>query len=104
MILAEVVGTVVASKNADGVDRGRYLLVQATDDSGTVTGSEPMVALDAVQADRGQLVIVAQGSSCRQIMHTKDRAVDALIVGIVDTVDVALHGKKKEGNRGYRAV
>lgn len=46
------------------------------------------VALDLVQAGVGERVLVSQGSSCRQTEYTKNTAVDAVIVGIVDTVHV----------------
>lgn len=87
MMLARVVGTVTASRNADRVDRGRFLLVQPVDIRDDSPGV-PFLALDAVQADRGQLVLVSQGSSCRQLPETRERAVDALIVGIVDELDL----------------
>jgi microcompartment protein CcmK/EutM len=96
MFLARVVGTVVSTQNTDRIDRGRYLLVQPADESGSGSGT-PMIALDAIQANRDQLVLVTQGSSCRQLPETRDTAVDALIVGIVDTVDVA------GSDGGYRA-
>lgn len=96
MFLARVVGTVVSSTNADRVDRGRYLLVRAVDASGQESGT-PIVTLDAMSADRGQVVLISQGSSCRQLPQTRDTAVDALIVGIVDTVDVV------GSDGGYRA-
>ena len=86
MVLARVIGTVVASGNSDGVEGGRYLLVEPTDLTGEPDGSV-LLALDAIRSNRGDLVLVSQGSSCRQTAETKDRAVDALVVGIVDTVD-----------------
>jgi ethanolamine utilization protein EutN len=90
MTICRVVGTVVASERADEIDGATFFLVRETDTTGTADGSAAgatLIALDAVQAGEGDLVLVAQGSSCRQIMDTRDKAVDALIVGIIDLVD-----------------
>ncbi len=86
MTLARVVGTVVATRRSDGVSAPRFLLVQDCDQKGSLRG-ELLVALDAVGADRGQLVMLAQGSSCRWTHLTDDRPIDTLIVGIVDQID-----------------
>ena len=48
---------------------------------------EYLVALDMVGADRGQLVLLTQGSSCRWTARTDDRPMDTLVVAIVDTID-----------------
>ena len=91
MRIARVIGNVVVSQVADRLDGPNYLLVEPTTTSGEPSGG-PMVAVDAVQAGPGDLVIVSQGSSCRQIrrpesIDTVDKAVDALVVGVIDLVD-----------------
>jgi microcompartment protein CcmK/EutM len=91
MKIARVIGTVVASQIADRLGGPTYLLVEPATTSGDAAGG-PMVAVDAVQAGEGDLVLVSQGSSCRQIRHpdlpdTVDKAVDALVVGVIDLVD-----------------
>jgi microcompartment protein CcmK/EutM len=86
MMLSRVAGTVVASVRSDGVAGARWLLVEETDQRGAGKG-EYLVALDMVGADRGQLVLTAQGSSCRWTSRTDDRPMDALVVAIVDTID-----------------
>ena len=48
---------------------------------------EYLVALDMVGADRGQLVLLTQGSSCRWTARTEDRPMDTLVVAIVDAID-----------------
>lgn len=88
MILAQVTGTVVATNRADGIPDARYLVVEQCDHHGTGT-AQYHVALDMVGADRGEVVIVSQGSASRQHAYTNDRPVDAVIVGIVDTIDRA---------------
>jgi ethanolamine utilization protein EutN len=84
--LARVVGTVVADKRSDKVEGARFLLVEACGQKGDGKG-EFLVALDAVGADRGQMVMLAQGSSCRWTSLTDDRPIDTLVVGIVDCID-----------------
>ena len=99
MTLARVVGTVVASTVDDGVSRPKYLLVEPADQRGAVPsdgggvrgapGGAQIIALDVVGAGPGELVVLAQGSSARQTPETDKTAIDAVIVGIVDSVNVA---------------
>ncbi len=86
MTLSRVAGTVVATQRSDGVAGARWLLVEDCDQRGVGKG-EYLVALDMVGADRGQLVLTAQGSSCRWTHRTEDRPMDTLVVAIVDTID-----------------
>lgn len=83
MLLAEVIGTMVATRRVDRVNGGRYLVVQPLDTEGAPSG-ERLVGLDLVGADRRQTVLVSQGSSARQTVTTQNSAVDAVVVGIVD--------------------
>lgn len=83
MTLVKVVGTVVASqKTQTGVV---YRLVQPSRADGTIIGA-PLVALDTVSSRVGDLVLLAQGSSCRWTHETEGAPIDALVVGIVDEV------------------
>ena len=86
MIFARVAGTVVSTVRSDGIEGARHLLVEVCTYTGEPSGSY-MVALDQHQAGPGEMVIVSQGSSCRQTEQTFQRAVDALIVGIIDSVE-----------------
>ncbi len=86
MNLARVRGTVIATQRSDKVAGARWLLVEESDQKGAGKG-EYLVALDMVGADRGQLVLLTQGSSCRWTMRTDDRPMDTLVVAIVDTID-----------------
>jgi microcompartment protein CcmK/EutM len=86
MILGTVVGTVVSTRRADGIESARYLLVEQCDQQGT--GKQDFhVALDMINANYGEIVLVCQGSPCRQTLLTNDRPFDALIVAIVDLID-----------------
>ena len=51
-------------------------------------GVNTIVAVDSVGAGIGELVMFCQGSSARLAPNLKDAPVDAVIIGIVDTVDV----------------
>jgi len=86
MIFAKVVGTVVASQREDGMEGAAYLLVEVCDSKGT-TKEDYLVALDAVGAGYDELVLVSQGSSCRQTERTYQKPVDGMIAAIVDLVD-----------------
>jgi ethanolamine utilization protein EutN len=88
MNLARVRGTVVATRRSDKVEGATWLLVEECDQRGAGKG-EYLVALDMVNANRGQLVLLTQGSSCRWAFRTEDRPMDTLVVAIVDHIDQA---------------
>jgi ethanolamine utilization protein EutN len=93
MFLARVEGSVVATKK-DPAMSGRKLLLlrpQLVDDKDPTKfrpGANTIVAVDSVGAGIGELVLFCQGSSARLAPNLKDAPVDAVIIGIVDTVDV----------------
>jgi microcompartment protein CcmK/EutM len=86
MILAEVVGTVVSTRKDSGLVGFKLLLTREVDLTFQPTGSM-VVAADAVGAGLGEIVLVASGSSARLTEVTRDRPVDAVIAGIVDSVE-----------------
>jgi microcompartment protein CcmK/EutM len=65
----------------------KFLVVRQLDSENAVTGSY-VVAVDAVGAGVGEVVLYALGSSARQTELTRDRPVDAVIMAIVDSWDV----------------
>lgn len=93
MFLAKVEGAVVATKK-DVAMVGRPLLLlrpQLVDDkdlSKFRSGSNTVIAVDGVGAGVGEMVLFCQGSSARLAHGLKDAPVDAVIIGIVDSVDV----------------
>ena len=93
MFLARVEGSVVATKKDPSMSGRKLLLVrpQLVDDKDPTKfhpGTNTIVAVDSVGAGIGELVMFCQGSSARLAPNLKDAPVDAVIIGIVDTVDV----------------
>jgi ethanolamine utilization protein EutN len=93
MFLARVIGSVVSTKK-DETLRGRKLLllrpmlVDESDPTKLRPGTNTIVAVDALGAGAGDLVLFCQGSSARQATGMKTLPVDAAVVGHVDTVEV----------------
>jgi ethanolamine utilization protein EutN len=85
MILARVAGTVVATRKDERLVSTKLLLVRPVDPQGQFEGSH-LVAIDTVDAGVGETVLIVSGSSARMATGMKDCPVDAVIVGIVDTV------------------
>ncbi|HTL16672.1 MAG TPA: EutN/CcmL family microcompartment protein [Patescibacteria group bacterium] len=93
MFLARVEGSVVATKKDPSMNGRKLLLVrpQLVDEKDPTKfrpGANTIVAVDSVGAGLGELVMFCQGSSARLAPNLKDAPVDAVIIGIVDTVDV----------------
>ena len=65
----------------------KFLVVRGIDADNSDSGSY-VVAVDAVGAGAGEVVMYASGSSARQTALTKDRPCDAVIMAIVDTWEV----------------
>lgn len=87
MILARVVGTVVATRKDERLTGAKLLVVRAVDPHGKDEAAY-MVAVDTVDAGPRDRVLVVQGSSARMASGLKDCPVDAAIVGVVDAVEV----------------
>lgn len=87
MILAKVVGTVVATRKDERLVSAKLLLARAVSPEGTFEGNH-LVAVDTVDAGFGETVLIVSGSSARMADGLKDTPVDAAIVGIVDTVSL----------------
>ena len=93
MFLAKVEGSVVATKK-EATMNGRKLLLlrpQLVDEKDPTKfrgGANTIVAVDSVGAGLGEMVMFTQGSSARLAAGLKDAPVDAVIIGIVDVVDV----------------
>ena len=94
MKLAKVLGTVVATEK-DAKLRGlRFLMLGLWDHDNKAT-SGSVVAVDAVGAGVGEMVLFASGSSARQTEHTDNKPVDAVVMAIVDSWEI-------EGDEKYR--
>lgn len=74
----------------------KFLVVGQIDESNEATGSY-VVAVDAVGAGVGEVVLYASGSSARQTELTRDRPCDAVIMAIVDSWDVGGEVKYHKG-------
>ena len=87
MLIARVVGTVVATRKDPRLVSHKLLIARATDPHGKPEGGY-LVALDTVDAGVGETVLIVSGSSARMAAGMKDCPVDAAIVGIIDAIEV----------------
>jgi ethanolamine utilization protein EutN len=87
MILAKIVGTVVATRKDERLVSNKLLIARPMDPQGKSEGSF-LVAVDTVDAGVGETVLIVSGSSARMASGMKDCPVDAAVVGIVDTISV----------------
>ena len=87
MLLAKVVGTVVATRKDERLHGYKLLVARIVDEKGDEQKGH-VIAVDTVGAGFREVVLIVQGSSARMASGCKDAPVDAAIVGIVDTVDV----------------
>jgi microcompartment protein CcmK/EutM len=94
--LGRVAGTLVASRKEALMAGMKFLVVKQIDEDNAETGSY-VVAVDAVGAGPGEVVLYASGSSARQTELTRDKPCDAVIMAIVDSWDVAGDVKYHKG-------
>lgn len=87
MVLAKVVGTVVATRKEASMDGLKFMLLRQVDLNGKESGGF-VVAADAVGCGVGEIVLYASGSSARQTEMTQNRPCDAVVMAIVDNWEV----------------
>lgn len=88
MTLGRVVGTVVATRKDVQLEGFKLLVVQAVGPDG-VRKDSYVVAVDTVDAGVGELVLLVSGSSARMSTGCTDRPIDAAVVGIIDSIELA---------------
>ena len=91
MILARIVGTVVATRKDQRLVGHKLLVARPMDPQRKAEGAY-LVAVDTVDAGVGESVLIVSGSSARMAAGLKDCPVDAAVVGIVDTIDLPAGG------------
>lgn len=90
MILGKVIGTVWSTKKDENLVGSKLLIVRQL----SLDFKEKenfVVAVDSVGAGEGEIVLVATGSSARQTNNTKNRPVDAVVMAIVDKLDIPVN-------------
>jgi microcompartment protein CcmK/EutM len=87
MLIARVVGSVISTVKDEKLTGVKFLILREATVEGEIVG-KPIVAVDTVDAGIGDLVLFASGSSARQTYLTKERPVDAVIMAVIDSINV----------------
>jgi microcompartment protein CcmK/EutM len=89
MIIAQVIGSVVATQKEPSHEGKKILLIQPLDLDGQPIG-DVFVALDAVDAGVGDRVLAVQEgfSAMTSVGHTES-PIDAAVIGVIDLVELA---------------
>lgn len=98
MQIAKVRGTVVSTHKAPSMTGVKLLMLQFIDEDGELL-PQYEVAADIVGAGVDEWVLVSRGSAARFDIGSEHRPLDALVVGIIDTVTVdnrTLYSKKEQ--------
>jgi len=88
VVIGKVVGTVWATRKDENLTGMKFLIVRHVDLNYQLK-DQYVVAVDSVGAGVGEVVLVASGSSARQTEVTKNKPVDAVIMAIVDKLDLS---------------
>lgn len=87
MIIARVVGNVVATQKNEHLIGGKLMILQPIDTKGNPAGDEFM-AIDGIGAGTGDLVLcIAEGGSARAVYKNSKSPIDTVIAGIIDIVE-----------------
>lgn len=89
MIIARVVGNVIATQKQQAHEGKKILLIQPMDLEGQPMG-DPVVALDAADAGIGDRVLAVQeGFSAMTSVGHVESPIDAAVIGVIDLVELA---------------
>ncbi|OFX58471.1 MAG: ethanolamine utilization protein EutN [Bacteroidetes bacterium GWA2_30_7] len=95
MILAKVVGTVVATQKSQKMEGLKLLLLEKIDPVTMKGKNDFVVSMDSVGAGVGEIVFYVSGSSARFTNTTEGKPTDSAIIAIVDFIE-------KDGEYTYR--
>ena len=87
MVLGKVIGSVWATRKDEKLKTMKFLVVRHMNFDMTLKDSF-VVAVDAVGAGAGEIVLTASGSSARLTELTNQKPVDAVVMAIVDKLDI----------------
>ncbi len=87
MLISKVIGTTVSTVKDEQLVGRKLLILRQIDESGELFG-KPYVAVDTLDAGVGDLVLTAHGSSGRQTAITKNSPVDAVIMAVIDHLNI----------------
>jgi microcompartment protein CcmK/EutM len=87
MLIAKVIGTTISTIKDEQLTGRKLLIVRQSDETGTPFG-KPYVAVDTLDAGIGDLVLTAHGSGGRQTKQTKNSPVDAVIMAVIDHLEL----------------
>jgi len=87
--IGRVAGTVVATICSPVFEGRRLLMVDLLDEKGRATGKD-LIAVDSVGAGAGEMVLILdEGNGARQVLQAPDAPVRAVVVGIVDEIEMS---------------
>ncbi len=95
MILGKVIGTIWSTRKDENLVGAKFLIVRQLNLDYTPKENF-IVAMDSVGAGVGEVVLCAQGSSARQTVLTRNKPIDAVIMAIVDKLDISVNEKLEE--------
>lgn len=87
MKIARVIGTTISTIKDEKVRGSKLLILRQTNETGEFIGKS-FVAVDLVDAGVNDLVLTGEGSSARQTYQTKDCPVDAVVIAVIDHLEV----------------
>ena len=87
MIIGKITGTVVATRKDEKLEGFKFFVVEELDTTMNFTGKS-IIAVDIVGAGIEEIVLIVQGSSARQSSVTEAKPVDAVVIAIIDTIQV----------------
>jgi len=87
MIFAKVIGNVVSTQKDENLQGMKLLLCKEVDHSGKPQNTYH-VAVDAVQAGEGDFILLSYGSSARMTDVTRNAPIDAVVMAIIDNVQI----------------
>jgi len=88
LLLGKVVGTIWSTRKDENLVGSKFLIIRQLNLDYTPKDNT-VIAIDSVGAGVGEVVLVAQGSSARQTEITQNKPVDAVVMAIVDKLDVS---------------